>query len=119
MRPTPPPALIAGSVHELLDHLDMGAGSPVALYGSAGSDTRPLTFLTPSALALRASDGLAELDLPPPAPPMLHVRIDRRRRPPSFLQFDDGDARIAILGRRRPIAARILQKRFSWNSLSR
>ncbi len=103
MRPTPPPALVTASIDDLLDQLDLGAGAPVALYGSAASDTRPFTFLTPAALALRAGDGLAALKLPPPASPVLHVRIDRRPRRPSFPQFDDGDSRISIAGRRRRV----------------
>ena len=74
--PRAPRALMATSVDDLLDRIGPGAGAPVALHASAGRDTRPLTFLTPRALSLRAGEGLAALDLPLPASPVLHVRID-------------------------------------------
>jgi len=103
VRPTAPRALVATSVDDLLNQIGPGAGAPVALHASAGRDTRPLTFLTPTALSLRAGQGLAALGLPLPASPVLHVRIDVDAQPASSMRLNDGQSRISVIERPRPV----------------
>ena len=88
----------------LLRRLGLSANAPVALHASAGADTRPLVFLTPTALEIRAGAGLAALGLMPPASPVLHVRIDLDLQDP--LRHHDCGSRISrIEGSRRVVVA--------------
>lgn len=97
------PELQAKSVEDLLSIIGLGAGAPVALYGSSGTDTRPLVFLTPEAIALRAGPGLAPLGLAPPLAPALHIRINRRMHGASYLDFNNGQSRISRIERPRRV----------------